>query len=184
LEHLAPEQRVRLERYALPRLPHRFLEAFVPTRQLEEAAERRRKERSDVLVPLVHILVALVRFRKNAAGRLVEAFRAAVGRIEAGEASLPLAFGYDAVLADVNRDATAVADLHRVDRPMPVRCLLWDPASCVREHPDASAGPRSSWRARVDRRTRTPRTSSTTHRPVTTSCNSWDPTRSCSGSAT
>jgi hypothetical protein len=136
LERLAPEPRVHLERYALPRLPHRFLEAFVPTRQLEEAAERRRKERSDVLVPLVHILVALVRFRKNAASRLVDAFRAAVGRIEAGEASLPLAFGYDELLADVNRDAVAVADLHRVDRPVAVRCLLWDPASWVRAHPD------------------------------------------------
>jgi hypothetical protein len=136
LERLEPAQRARFERYTLPPLPHRFLEAYVPTRQIDEAAQRRRKERSDVLVPLVHVLVALVRFRKNAAARLLEAFRAAVAQVEAGEATLPFAFVYDDVLADVNRNATGVADLHRVDRPVCMRFLLWDPRSWVREHPD------------------------------------------------
>jgi hypothetical protein len=87
-------------------------------------------------VPLVHVLVALVGFRKNALARLLEAFQAAIASVETGAAELPVAFGYDDVLSDVNREARAVCDLHRVDRPVAMRCLLWDPRSWVREHPD------------------------------------------------
>ncbi len=51
----------------------------------------RRKERSDMLVPLYQVLVALIQLRKQAAERMVLASREACQRAEVGEA-LPLRF--------------------------------------------------------------------------------------------
>jgi hypothetical protein len=93
----------------------------------DNEAQRRRKARTDVLVPITHIITALVMRRKAAAQRLVEHFRAAVADVEAGRQQLPVTIEYADVIPDVNRDAVRVDDARWVDRPVQLRFTLWTP---------------------------------------------------------
>lgn len=74
LESLDERRRLLLEPYALPPLPARFLERYAQRRASAEATIARRKEQSDVLVPLFPLLIELAQFRKQAAERLYKAF--------------------------------------------------------------------------------------------------------------
>jgi hypothetical protein len=96
-------------------------------------SQQRRKERSDILVPLYHVLVTLIQLRKQAAERLVLAYREACKRAEAGEA-LPLRFAYEERLPIVNRTAQTVADVHIDGRPVTMRFRLWDRRSWRLSH--------------------------------------------------
>src|SRR5260221_9735205 len=99
--HLAQPDRDRLSAYVLPPLPPRFMERHGAEQMLVGQSQQRRKERSDILVPLYHILVALIQLRKPAAERMVLAYREACQRAEAGE-DLPLRFSYQERLPTVN----------------------------------------------------------------------------------
>ena len=81
-EGLSAENQDALTAYAWPRLPARFVDRYVPTRVADNEAQRRRKARTDVLVPITHVITALVMRRKAAAQRLVEHFPAAVADVE------------------------------------------------------------------------------------------------------
>jgi hypothetical protein len=91
-------------------------------------SQQRRRQRSDVLVPLYHVLVALIQLRKQAAERMVLAFREACHRALAGE-ELPLRFSYEEHLPTVNRTAQTVADVRIDGRPVTMRFLLWNRSS-------------------------------------------------------
>ncbi len=70
LEGLNEQQRVVWEKYALPLLPAGFITKQGQRRAVEAATKRKRKEQSDVLVPLFPLLVEMAQLRKQAAERL------------------------------------------------------------------------------------------------------------------
>jgi hypothetical protein len=125
IEHLAKPDRDRLSAYVLPPLPPRFMERHGAEQMLVARSQQRRKERSDILVPLYHVLVALIQLRKQAAERMILAFREACKRAEAGE-ELPLRFSYEEHLPTVNRNATTIAEVHIAGRGVCMEFLLWN----------------------------------------------------------
>jgi hypothetical protein len=132
---LTPETRDLFQPYLLPSLPAWFIKRYSGERQLRAASRQRRKEQSDVLVPLYHVLVALVQMRKQAAERMLLAFREARKRVEAGE-ELPLRFSYEEHLPEVNRAARTVEEVQIEGRPVTMQFTLWDKRSWVLAHPD------------------------------------------------
>ncbi len=133
LEHLAATDRDRLSIYTLPPLPPRFMERHGAEHMLVGQSQQRRKERSDILVPLYHVLVALLQLRKQAAERMILAYREACQRGSVGEA-LPLRFSYEERLPTVNRTAQAVADVRIEGRPVTMRFRLWNRRSWTLAH--------------------------------------------------
>ncbi len=125
IEHLAKPDRDRFSAYVLPPLPPRFMERHGAEQMLVGQSQQRRRERSDILVPLYHVLVALIQLRKQAAERMILAFREACKRAEAGE-ELPLRFSYEQRLPTVNRTAQTVADVRIEGRPVTMDFLLWN----------------------------------------------------------
>ena len=133
---LTPHQYARIEPYILPRLPRKLIEQRI-SRASNEAGERqRRKEKSDVLSPLHALLVALVRFRKQAAERMLQAFYEARAQARTGDVQLPLPFSYEEELVTLNRNATTVAEARLEKRSVTMKFLLWDRRSWVLRHID------------------------------------------------
>ena len=133
LERLDPPQRGQMQQYALPRLPPRFLKIHGGQNTLAAQSQRNRKERSDILLPLYPVLVALVQLRKQVAERMLHAFHEACKRAEAGEA-LPLRFSYEERIPGVNRDARTISEVRLEGRPVTMKFVLWDRRTWVRQH--------------------------------------------------
>lgn len=136
LEDLTPEQRACVARYILPRFPRRFLRQHFSDAAFREEVRQRRKSKSDILVPLHSLLVALVRLRKQAAERLHQAFQMAKEQVLRGEAQLPLLFSYEDELITVNQQARTMADIRLEKRPVTMRFRLWDHQHWITEHPE------------------------------------------------
>ncbi len=75
IEGLDERNRLIWEAYVLPLLPTHFVERDAQRSQVDAATQKRRKERSDVLVPLFPLLIEIAQLRKQAAERLVKEFR-------------------------------------------------------------------------------------------------------------
>jgi len=133
VDSLEPQDRDRLAPYVLPPLPPRFIEQHGGEQRLVAQSQQRRKDRSDIIVPLYHVLVALIQLRKQAAERMILAFREACKQAEAGSA-LPLRFSYQEHLATVNRHATTVAEVRIEGRPAMMEFLLWNRRSWTLAH--------------------------------------------------
>src|SRR5258708_1408851 len=136
LPRMEPNLRKRLQPHALPLLPARVRERDGDKREVDLRSQQRRKERSDILVPLYHVLVALIELRKQTAERMLQAYYFARRQAESGEVSLPYAFSYEDHLPEVNKEAQSIADVRIYLRPVTMRFLLWDRSSWVRDHPD------------------------------------------------
>ena len=150
--HLTPGQRSPLAAYRLPEPPPNFVEKYGNGPALAERARSRRKEQSDVLVPLSHVLVALVRLRKQAAERMCAQFRNAIGRLESskGALSVPYDFAYDDFLAVPNRDALSLADVRIRRTPVTLRFTLWTQRQYVLRH-EGGFSHNTVWEARTQR---------------------------------
>jgi hypothetical protein len=133
LEHLTRQDRERLSAYLLPPLPPRFVEHHGAEQMLVGQSQQRRKDRSDILVPLYHVLVTLIQLRKQSAERMVLAYREACQRAEAGEA-LPLRFSYAERLPLVSRTAQTVADVRIESRAVTMSFHLWNRRSWTLAH--------------------------------------------------
>lgn len=136
LEQVDAATREKIAPYLLPRLPARFLERLGITQKVRVEQEKRRKEKSDILVPLHSILVALIQFRKQATQRLLQAFHEAFQRAENGE-PLPLSFGYEETLVEVNMGAQTVAEFCLEKKPVFFPFKLWNRCTWILQHPDA-----------------------------------------------
>ena len=140
LGQLTPGQYTHIEPYILPRFPRKLLEQRISPSFIEDGQRQRRKEKSDVLSPLHALLVALVRFRKQAAERMLQAFCEArdLAREQArtGDVQFPLPFSYEEELVTINRDACTVAEARLEKRPVMMKFLLWDRRSWVINHND------------------------------------------------
>lgn len=136
VERLSATERTRITPYVLPRLPQGFRKQHLSASEQFEGEKRRRKEKSDVLAPLHTLLVALVRFRKQSAWRLLSAYHEARDRAKRGEIELPLPFSYEEELVTVGSDARTVAEVQLEKRPVTLRFLLWDRRTWVLKHPN------------------------------------------------
>lgn len=136
LDQLTPRYRAQVQPYLLPPLPRRFWQEQVNGSAIEAAAKRKRKEKSDVLAPLHHLLVALVRLRKQAVERMHLAYQEARKQVVSDNGNLPLSFAYQEELVTINRDARTVSELRLEKRSVTLSFLLWDRRSWVLSHPN------------------------------------------------
>ncbi len=144
LEALDERHRILLEPYALPPLPARFLERYAQRRASAEAAIARRKEQSEVLVPLFPLLIELAQFRKQAAERLYKAFCGYRDQAQAQAITLPYRFHYTDRSFSVSEDAPTIAAVSLVERTVTLSFTLWNRASWVEAHPELY-GAASRW---------------------------------------
>lgn len=136
LEGLDVRQRVIWEPYALPSLPAGFMEKYAIRKTYRTAATLRRKEQSDVLVPLFSLLVEIAQLRKQAAERLIKEFRRQRDLVLAGGRALPHRFEYTDHMFDVSRDAPTLSSIELTEREVTLSLTLWDRLSWVKAHWD------------------------------------------------
>jgi hypothetical protein len=136
VEQLTTRQRAQIEYALLPRLPYRFVQQYFSDAALRDGQEQRRKSKSDILVPLHTLLIALVRFRKQESWRLFQTFQAAKEQVQSGEAQLPLLFSYEEELITVNQNVATVAEVRLEKRPVTLQFRLWDFRQWVIGHAD------------------------------------------------
>ena len=150
LEGLAVRDRVIWEAYALPPLPAGFLHKHGQLKAAHLATRQRRREQSDVLVPLFPLLVELAYLRKQAAERLVKEFRRHRERAVAGEIELPYHFQYSDRSFVVPEDSSTLADVKLVEREVILQLTLWDRITWVKAHLDRYGyHTQLSWKQRV-----------------------------------
>jgi hypothetical protein len=136
VERLSAAERTKIAPYVLPRLPRGFRRQYLSASKKFEGEKRRRKAKSDVLAPLHTLLISLVRFRKQSAGRLLSAYREARALTKKEDLELPLLFSYEEELVTVNSDARTVAEVRLEKRSVTLRFLLWDRRTWVLKHPN------------------------------------------------
>jgi hypothetical protein len=136
LETLDERHRLLLEPYALPPLPARFLERYAQRRASAQATITRRKEQSDVLVPLFPLLIELAQLRKQAAERLYKAFCGYRDQSQMQAIALPYRFHYTDRSFSVPEDAPTVAAVSLLERTVTLSFTLWNRASWVQAHPE------------------------------------------------
>lgn len=148
LESLAAPQRQALTPYVLPRIPVSVRADITALGAAVEAnARRRRRAQSDVVVPLLPLLVELAQFRRQLARRLLTVYQAERGRVDRGEVALPHRFAYRDRLRDLNEDAATVAEVQVQERDVELAFTLWDRRSWVAAHPDRYTTP-TKWLVR------------------------------------
>src|SRR6266699_5310766 len=135
-EHLDERHRLLLDPYAFPPLPARFLERHAQHRATVVAATTRRKEQSDVLTPLLPLLIEIAQFRKQAMERLYKAFCVTRDQAQAGQISLPHRFQYTDRSITLTEDAPTIAAVSLVERSVTLALTLWTRETWVEAHPE------------------------------------------------
>jgi len=133
-ESLPERQQVIWKPYLLPRLPRGFCEKQAQQQAVIAATEARRKEQSDVIVPLFPLLVELVQLRKQAAERLVKEFRRLCAQANLGEITLPYQFEYVDRQFTVSEQAMMLSDVQLIEQPVTLKLSLWNRTEFVKHH--------------------------------------------------
>jgi hypothetical protein len=133
-ESLTERQKVFWRPHLLPPLPHGFLSKKAQRKAVEATSQDRRKQQSDVILPLFPLLVELVQLRKQAAERLIKEFRLHRDRALAGEIALPYRFQFVDRSFSVSESATTLAEVQLLERDVTLSLTLWDRHSWVKEH--------------------------------------------------
>lgn len=136
LDSLTFHQRLRWEPLCLPRLPRWLIEKYGHRHGILAGIRRRRKERSDVLVPLFPLLVEIAQLRKQAIDRFLQEYRQLRARMQAGEIELPHHFQYTDRLFSIPEETASLADAKLIEHHLTLSLTLWDRVSWVREHWD------------------------------------------------
>ncbi len=136
LEHLNERHRVLLEPYVFPLLPARFLELHAQHKASVLAAQARRKEQSDVLTPLLPLLIEIAQLRKQAMERLYKAFCVVREKAQAGQIALPYRFQYTDRCITLTDDAPTIAAVSLVERAVALTLTLWTRDTWVEAHPE------------------------------------------------
>jgi len=137
VQRLSAHERARIQPYLLPPPPARFSFKHGLRATADAESAQRRKEQSDVLVPLYPVLIALVQLRYQMARRFVDAFRAACATVDAKQSLLPYTFSYEETFPDLNREACTVSQVQLAGRRVTLRWTLWDRRTWVLAHADA-----------------------------------------------
>ena len=134
-EDLPERQQVIWKPYLLPRLPRGFCEKQAQQQAVIAATQTRRKEQSDIIVPLFPLLVELVQLRKQAAERLVKEFRRLCALAARGEITLPYQFEYVDRQFSVSEQAMTLAEVQLIEQPVTLSLTLWNRTQLVKHHP-------------------------------------------------
>src|SRR5260370_5973132 len=134
-EELPERQQVIWKPYLLPKLPRGFCEKQAQQQAVIAATEARRKEQSDIIVPLFPLLVELVQLRKQAAERLVKEFRRLCALAVRGEITLPYQFEYGDRQFSVSEHAMTLAEVQLVEQPVTLSLTLWNRTQLGKHHP-------------------------------------------------
>jgi aryl carrier-like protein len=134
-ENLPERQQVIWKPYLLPRLPRGFCVKQAQQQAVIAAREARRKEQSDIIVPLFPLLVELVQLRKQAAERLVKEFRRLCALAARGEITLPYRFEYVDRQFSVSEQAMTLSEVQLVEQPVTLKLSLWNRTELVKHHP-------------------------------------------------
>jgi len=149
-EGLTQRQKVIWQPYLLPPLPHGFLQKKAQRKVVETVAEKRRKEQSEVILPLFPLLVEIAQLRKQAAERLIKEFRKQRDRVLAGEIELPSHFEYVDRQFSVSEQATTLAEVQLMEREVTLSFTLWNRTSWVKEHfNQCSREVRRTWKNQI-----------------------------------
>ncbi len=132
---LTERQKMIWQPYLLPPLPPSFLDKKAQRKAVETAAENRRKEQSEVILPLFPLLVEIAQLRKQAAERLIREFRKQRDRVLSGEIELPHQFQYTDRQFSVSEHASTLAEVQLFEREVTLSLTLWDRIHWVQEHP-------------------------------------------------
>ncbi len=135
LERLNVRERTFWEQYALPSPPRGFFGKNGQGKSARAISEQRRKESSDVLVPLFPLLVEVAQLRKQAAERLIKEFRKQRELLLTGETEVPVHFQYTDRVFSFSEDASTLADIKLIERECHLSFTLWDKKSWVKAHP-------------------------------------------------
>jgi hypothetical protein len=95
LQALPAEMRALYQRWALPALPAGVRAQIAHDQVVRDLQAQRRKADSDAVSPFFAQLRAEAHFRWNALARLRQHYREVVAQVEAGKATLPVAFSYE-----------------------------------------------------------------------------------------
>jgi hypothetical protein len=133
---LTERQRMIWRPYLLPPLPRGFLENKAQCKAVIAVAENRRKEQTEVILPLFPLLVEIAQLRKQAAERLVREFRRQRDRALAGEIALPYQFQYLDRQFSVSEHASTLSEVQLVEREVTLSFTLWNRVQWVNEHPE------------------------------------------------
>lgn len=133
-EGLTERQKLIWKPYLLPPLPRGFIDNKAQRKAVVAATENRRKERSEVILPLFPLLVEIAQLRKQAAERLIKEFRKQRDRALAGEIELPHQFQYVDRQFSVSPQATTLSEVKLLEREVTLQLILWDRVSWVRDH--------------------------------------------------
>ncbi len=151
LEGLTERQQLIWKPYLLPSLLRGFLDKQAQQRAVVKASKDRRKEQSDVVLPLFPLLVELAQLRKQAAERLVKEYLRQKDRAVRGEIELPYQFEYVDRQFSVDSQATTLAEVRLIEREVTLSFTLWNRTSWVKAHLK-QCGPniRSEWKRQVE----------------------------------
>lgn len=131
---LSERQKMIWQPYLLPPLPVRFLTRKAQKYAVAAVGQNRRKEQTEVLLPLFPLLVEIAQLRKQAAERLVREFRKQRDRALAGEIDLPYRFHYVDRQFSVSEHAATLSDVQLIERPVTLSLTLWDRIHWVKHH--------------------------------------------------
>jgi len=135
-EGLTERQKMIWKPYLLPPLPHGFLGKKTQHQAVEAASKDRRKEQSDIILPLFPLLVEIAQLRKQVAERLVKEFRRLRDCALTGEIALPYHFQYVDRQFSVSDHATTLSEVQIFEREVTLSLTLWDRLSWGEEHHD------------------------------------------------
>jgi hypothetical protein len=133
---LTERQKMIWQPYLLPPLPRGFVEKKGQRRAVETVAENKRKEQSDVILPLFPLLVEIAQLRKQAAERLVREFRKQRDRAQASEIELPYQFHYIDHQFSISEHATTLSEAQLIEQEVPLSFTLWNRTQWVKDHAD------------------------------------------------
>lgn len=136
IEHLDERHRIMLAPLVFPPLPTRFLELHAQHKASVLTAQARRKEQSDILTPLLPLLIEVAQLRKQAMERLYKAFCTKRAQAQAGQISLPHHFQYTNRSITLTEDAPTIAAVSLVERPVTLALTLWTRDTWVEAHSD------------------------------------------------
>jgi hypothetical protein len=131
---LTERQRARWEAFLLPPLPAGFVKSKTQARAVDAIGRNRRKEQSEVILPLFPLLVEIAQLRKQAAERLMKEFRKQRDRAEAGEIELPYQFQYGDRQFSVPEHAPTLSEVHLIEREVSLNFTLWKRVRWAEEH--------------------------------------------------
>lgn len=134
LEGLDIRQQVMWKPYLLPKLPRGFLDKQVQSKTVIAASQSRRKEHTEVVLPLFPLLVEIAQLRKQAAERLIKEFRRLRDCASAGEIELPYQFQYVDRLFSVSERATTLSEVRLTSREVTLSFTLWNRRSWGEAH--------------------------------------------------